>query len=80
MDNIAAVEEAIRLAGSQSKLARLIGVSQVAICKAKKTGRISARMASGIDAATRGKVAKSSLRPDLWPPADAPSIQKEHAA
>ena len=61
------IDEAIRLLGSEAKLAKAVGCSQPAINKAKRTARVSAKLAAGIDAATSGQISKSLLRPDLWP-------------
>lgn len=71
MDITTALKKAIEHAGSEAKLGKLSGFSQVAINKAKKCGRVSAEMAIGIDTATHGVVPKSVLRPDLWPLSEA---------
>lgn len=62
-----AIELAIKFAGSEAKLGEGIGVSQVAINKAKRRGTVSAEMALAIDRFTSGRVSASHLRPDLWP-------------
>jgi len=67
-----AMERAIRKAGSEAKLAEMIGCSQVAVNKAKRRGRPSAEMAVAIDRALAGDPAKHDLRPDLF---EAPSLQ-----
>jgi DNA-binding transcriptional regulator YdaS (Cro superfamily) len=78
MDATAAFERAIRIAGSQCKLAAATGYSQVAINKAKRRGSISPKMALAVHRFTGGVVPASALRPDLWarpqdvPIADAP--------
>lgn len=69
---------AIEVAGSEFKLANLIGVSQVAVNKAKHRGRCSAEMAAAIDAALAPRVTKHDLRPDLWPE-PARQQEAEHA-
>jgi prevent-host-death family protein len=61
------IERAISLLGSEAKLAAAAGVAQPSINEAKKKGRVGAKMAAGIDAATDGRVSKNQLRPDLWP-------------
>lgn len=67
------IELAIEFAGSEAKLGYGIGVSQVAINKAKKRGSVSAEMALAIHRFTDGKVPASDLRPDLWTnPQDVP--------
>lgn len=62
------VEQAVAKYGSQAKLAAAAGVAQPTVHKAIKTGRVGVRLAKGIHAATRGRISKSMLRPDLWPP------------
>ena len=61
------IESAIKLAGSEAKLAAAAGCSQNAIWAAKRAGRVSAELAIKIDAATDGEIPKWKLRPDLWP-------------
>lgn len=65
------IERAIKLAGSEEKLGKLCGYSQVAINKAKKRGKCSADMAVAIDKALAGQVTKEQLRPDLFSAASA---------
>jgi DNA-binding transcriptional regulator YdaS (Cro superfamily) len=73
MDATAAFERAIRIAGSQSKLAAATGYSQVAINKAKRRGCVSPKMALAVHRFTGGVVPASVLRPDLWArPRDVP--------
>lgn len=60
------IESAIEQLGSEAKLAEAAGVSQPAVNEAKKKGRVGPRLAIGIEAATRGKISRSQLRPDLW--------------
>ena len=62
------IEEAIALCGSETALARAAGVSQPTVNEAKHKGRVSPRVALGIDRATGGQIPKSALRPDFWPP------------
>jgi DNA-binding transcriptional regulator YdaS (Cro superfamily) len=62
----AAVACAIALKGSEQKLAAACGVTQPAISRAKKRGRLSPRLALAIHRATGGAVPASALRPDLW--------------
>jgi DNA-binding transcriptional regulator YdaS (Cro superfamily) len=63
------LKRAIDLAGSQTRLGKQIGCSRSKIswlvCRA---AMIDAGDAVAIEAATGGAVAKSDLRPDLWPP------------
>lgn len=58
--------DAIKDAGSEAKLAKLTGYSQVAINKAKRSGHCSAEMAVAIERATNKRVTRLMLRPDLW--------------
>lgn len=62
------IKQAVRLAGSQEKLGEACGVSQHAIWYILKRGKVSAEMATKIDAATNGEVPRWKLRPDLWSP------------
>jgi len=75
MDSIpaASFERAIRIAGSEAKLAAAIGYSQVAINKARRRRAVSPRMALAVHRFTGGAVSASALRPDLWArPQDVP--------
>lgn len=69
MSNQSPIVRAIQIAGSEAKLATLVGCSQAAINKAKLAGRVSAEMAVKIEGAVG--VERHALRPDLWP---APSL------
>jgi|SRR5580692_3050809 DNA-binding transcriptional regulator YdaS (Cro superfamily) len=86
MDRITAFARAIRIAGSECKLAQATGYSQVAINKAKRRGSVSPAMALAVHRFTGGVVPASALRPDLWarpqdvplmdaPIVDAPAIE-----
>jgi DNA-binding transcriptional regulator YdaS (Cro superfamily) len=69
----ALVAQAVLIAGSQGKLAEKIGRSQQQVSILCNTARsISAEDALAIDLATEGRVPKSMLRPDLWPPVPSP--------
>jgi DNA-binding transcriptional regulator YdaS (Cro superfamily) len=75
MDSTAAspLERAIRMAGSEAKLAAAIGYSQVAVNKARRRGAVSPQMALAVHGFTGGAVSASALRPDLWArPQDVP--------
>jgi DNA-binding transcriptional regulator YdaS (Cro superfamily) len=73
MDTDLAFTRAIRLAGSEAKLAAAIGCSQVAINKARRRGTVSAEMALAVHRFSAGAVPASALRPDLWArPQDVP--------
>lgn len=76
MDVQAAIEKAIELAGSEAKLGKGTGFSQVAINKAKRRGSVSPEMALAIHRFSAGRVPGSDLRPDLWKsPGDVPIEQ-----
>lgn len=66
-----ALKEAIRLAGSQGKLADICGCTQGAISQmlSKPEPRLSHKYVLVVSAATG--VSREALRPDLYPPADA---------
>jgi DNA-binding transcriptional regulator YdaS (Cro superfamily) len=73
----APLESAIRIAGSEAKLAAAIGYSQVAINKARRRGAVSPRMALAVHRFTDGAVPASALRPDLWArPQDVPMTNR----
>lgn len=71
MSTDSAIERAIARAGSEAKLGKAIGFSQVAVNKARHRGVVSPRMAMAIDTFTGGTISRSDLRPDLWGPATA---------
>jgi len=62
------ISRAIKFCGSQGKLAAAAGVSQPAISKACRTGRVSVELAHRISRATQGRVPVEDLRPDFFPP------------
>lgn len=66
MSDTSPLERAIELAGSEAKLAAMIGCSQVAINKAKHRGKVSAEMSVAIEVALNGRVMRHQLRPDLF--------------
>jgi|HubBroStandDraft_2_1064218.scaffolds.fasta_scaffold829923_1 DNA-binding transcriptional regulator YdaS (Cro superfamily) len=75
MNASAAFARAIRIAGSECKLAQATGYSQVAINKAKRRGSVSPAMALAVHRFTGGAVPASALRPDLWArPQDVPEM------
>ena len=75
MDAPAAFARAIRIAGSECKLAAATGFSQVAVNKAKRRGCVSPKMALAVHRFTGGAVPASALRPDLWArPQDVPVV------
>ncbi|WP_409564114.1 transcriptional regulator [Methylobacterium sp. J-068] len=60
------IEAAIRLLGSEAKLGAACGVTQGAIWKAKRAGRVSGELAVKIERATEKSITRRDLRPDLW--------------
>ncbi|WP_082476072.1 YdaS family helix-turn-helix protein [Methylobacterium sp. Leaf99] len=60
------IQAAIAILGSEAKLGSACGVSQGAIWKAKRAGRVSGELAVAIERATKGAVPRWQLRPDLW--------------
>ncbi|WP_414468077.1 transcriptional regulator [Methylobacterium currus] len=62
------IQAAITILGSEAKLGAACGVTQGAIWKAKKAGRVSGELAVKIDRATNGAIPRHRLRPDLWSP------------
>lgn len=61
------LERAIELAGSQGRLAKLMGCSQAKVSWLLVTADdISAEDALSIDRASNGAVSASELRPDIW--------------
>jgi len=72
------IAEAVRLCGSQEKLAAAIGSSQSRVSRLLlQQSPITAEDAVAIERVTQGYVSRHLLRPDLWPapapaePADA---------
>ena len=59
------LEKAINLAGGQSALARLVGVSPQLVHSWKRFG-VPPHRAVQIEAATGGKVKRGELRPDIF--------------
>lgn len=76
MESKSAIVEAIESAGSEAKLAAMIGTSQVAVHKAKRRGVTSPRMAVAIERVTG--VCKERLCPDVF--VTPPITQPESAA
>ena len=75
------IQRAIEFAGSEAKLGKGTGFSQVAINKAKHKGHASTRLALAIHHFTNGSVPASEIRPDIWArPEDVPPQQAESAA
>jgi DNA-binding transcriptional regulator YdaS (Cro superfamily) len=68
MNQLQALKKAIRLAGSQGKLGRMLGVRQQSVNYWVLTDRrISAAYAMACHIALDGKVSAHDLRPDMYP-------------
>ena len=75
------IAEAIRIVGSQAKLALACECAQQHIAKLlNKQRRITGEMAARIHNATGGEVSMHSLRPDLFPAGVEPSSASAEAA
>ena len=61
------LDRAVLFFGTQSSLARALGVCPMAVSHWQTRGVPPARVIA-IEAATNGLVTRSELRPDLWPP------------
>lgn len=61
------IDKAIRLIGGKTATARVCGVSRQTVHAWVVDNRIPAEHAPSLEAATKGMVTRSELRPDLWP-------------
>ncbi len=68
----AMIADAVRIVGTQQKLSKAAGISQQAISQMLKNPAygVSVTAAMKIDKATKGKVSKAALRPDIFGVAD----------
>jgi DNA-binding transcriptional regulator YdaS (Cro superfamily) len=66
MEQITPLDRAVQHFGNMSRLAAAIGYSQHAVWCAVQRKQVSPTMAAAIHKATKGKVKKASLRPDLF--------------
>lgn len=66
MSHQTALEDAIQHVGSQAALAALIGVTQQAISRWIKLKKVPADYVVEIEKATKGKIKRHWLRPDLY--------------
>lgn len=64
---ISGLQKAIMLAGSQKKLAKMCGISQVAVAHWLKNNKVPAERIIEIETALKGSVTRKELRPDLYP-------------
>lgn len=65
--SIKRLKKAIKIIGSQNKLATLCKVSQQAVAGWIAWGNVPARHALTIEKATNGQVTRHDLRPDIYP-------------
>ena len=79
MDNpTSALEQAIRIIGTQQALARKLGIRAPSVAEWRRRGRVPAERCAAIETATGGEVTRHDLRPDLFdPPADAAAASGE---
>jgi len=69
-------KKAISITGSQSELARRIGVRQGTLWKWLRKGVAPAEHIVAIERATNGKISRYELRPDVFGPAPETSDQR----
>lgn len=62
-----AIKSAIDMAGTQSELAKMIGVKQSTVSGWVKDGRCGPTHAIKIHKVFKGKISAHDLRPDLYP-------------
>lgn len=62
-----ALEEAVSALESAAALARAIGVDPATVSMWRLRGRVSVKAAIPIEEATRGRVTRQQLRPDVYP-------------
>jgi len=63
----AAMKRAIKLFGSEGRLAEAIGFTPTALSTSRRRiGRWSPEMAAAVEVATGGRVTRAQLRPDLF--------------
>ncbi|PIU08182.1 MULTISPECIES: YdaS family helix-turn-helix protein [unclassified Methylobacterium] len=67
IDTSPLIREAVKLVGSQARLARALGISQPRVNQlARRTSCCSAEVAIAVERATQGAIPRWKLRPDLW--------------
>lgn len=68
MDQIQAVKEAVNWAGTQCRLAEILGTTQASVSAwINRFGRIGSSYALKVHQLTNGKISAYDLRPDLYP-------------
>jgi Uncharacterized protein conserved in bacteria, prophage-related len=68
------IKMAVNIAGSQSELARQVGVTPQAVHAWLEGGPIHPHSALRVERATNGAVRREELRPDIFGPLDTESI------
>ena len=65
----AALQRAIKVVGSQQKLAAALvpPIRQASVARWVKSGRVPAERAIAVERAAQGRVTRYELRPDLYP-------------
>lgn len=64
------IKRACEIVGGQSKLASKLGISPAAVHRWLKRGEPPATRVLQIEQATGGKVHRTELRPDIYPPGE----------
>ena len=67
-----AFAQAVELAGGQTEFARAIGVTQQAVSKMLKKGKLGADYLVLAERATGGRITRQQLRPDLFEHQESP--------
>jgi len=68
MNPVEGLNKAVSIFGTEAALAAAIGFTAPAIRRARMTGRPTAEMSCCIEYATRGRVKRACLRPDIFSP------------
>ena len=63
-------EKAVKIVGSQYRMAKILGKRQSVIWAWLKRGTVSAEYVLKVEQATGGRVTRHELRPDLYPEED----------
>lgn len=63
------IQKAVRLATSQSALARMLGITPQAVQKWEEQGYVPADRCRAVEAALNGEVTRYELNPDTFGPA-----------
>lgn len=61
------IKKAVKIIGGQTALAKILGVKPQAVQQWVASGKVPAGRVLKIEEATKGKVSRSSLRPDIYP-------------